>query len=319
MVPSMLSAGWHPSAAVTASLRQLTAAHHRLTADTWNGGTFQLAAPASADISVANGEMQHQPYCDLMHTLMTHDNLPADCQLREGGATSHFFLDVGSGYGLAALRARILSGVRVAGGLEVARDRCFISQRLAVAVELSDAVHFVDADATSPDVLPILRAATHVFAYSAVFSRATRSYLAQQLIACEDSNWLLYCTFDKVDVLEQAGVTVHVGRHEKGCTCTEGGVHWVGHTPPLAMAVSGQKLQANLFVRCRRPDEQSSRARLHTGVELLRERAAQSTKRGDEQLNTLMAQQQAQTRAAKRRRDNGAADARPGAASGRTQ
>lgn len=39
-------------------------------------------------------------------------------------------------------------------------------------------VHFVSSDVCHPQVLPILLAATHLFAYSAVFSAATQEYLA---------------------------------------------------------------------------------------------------------------------------------------------
>ena len=296
--PTMISMGWHPPAVVAAQLSRLTTAHRALTVHTWNGSTDHLAAPADADISVANGEMQQQPYCDLMHTLITHDNLPDHCKLQR--ATNHFFLDVGSGYGLAALRASLVSGVAVAGGVEVARDRVFISHRLTDAVELSERVHFVDANATTPDVLPVLRAATHVFAYSAVFSRATRSYLARELIACEDSNWLVYVTFDKVDVLQEAGIKVTIGRHE--VDCTEGSVHWVGHTHSLPMSVSGQKLQANIFVRCTRPEATSSESRFATGATLLRSMAAASRQRGAADMSNLMASSQAVTRAAKRKK-----------------
>jgi hypothetical protein len=299
-VSTMMSMGWHMSAAIRAELFRLMTAHHRLTANTWNGSSDHLEASADADISIANGEMQQQPYCDLIHTLMTHGNLPADCKMQGTSASSHFFLDIGSGYGLAALRARILSGVAVVGGVEVARDRTFISHRLADAVQLRDYVHFIDANATSPDVLPILRAATHLFAYSAVYSRATRSYLAQEVIFCEDSNWLVYVTFDKVDVLKDAGIKVNHGSHEPHCT--EGGVHWVGHTSSLSMSVSGQKMQANIFVRCTRPDAASGQHRFVAGAALLRSMAAASRQRGEEYMNNLMTSNKAETRASVKRR-----------------
>ena len=119
-VQTLISLGWRPPAAIEASLAQLTAAHRRLTGQIWNGSSHHLVAADDADISVANGEVQQQPYCDLLHTLITHDNIPADCRLQSARvATNHFFLDIGSGYGLAVLRAQLLSGVAVCGGVEV--------------------------------------------------------------------------------------------------------------------------------------------------------------------------------------------------------
>ena len=298
-VPTMISLGWRPPAAIEASLAQLTAAHRRLTGQIWNGSSYHLVAADDADISVANGEMQQQPYCDLLHTLITHDNIPADCRLQTARlATNQFFLDIGSGYGLAVLRAQLLSGVAVCGGVEVARDRVFVSHRLAEAVGLSTQAQFVDADACSPSVLPILNAATHLFAYSAVFSLATRAYLAGSVIASDDSNWLVYVTFDKADVLEQAGVKVSCTRHEEHCT--EGGAHLLGKTSPLSMSVSGQKLQAHIFVRCTRPSSSQSATRFAEGVQLLNTLAANSRRRGQQAIEQLMTSTATETRASKR-------------------
>ena len=69
------------------------------------------------------------------------------------------------------------------GGVEVAQDRVFVSHRLAQPLGLSTQAQFVDADGCSPDVLLILEAATHLVAYSAVFSAATRAYLGKSVIA----------------------------------------------------------------------------------------------------------------------------------------
>ena len=300
-VPTMISLGWRAPAAIEASLAQLTAAHRRLTGQIWNGSSHHLVAADDADISVANGEMQQQPYCDLLHTLITHDNIPADCRLKTARvATNHFFLDIGSGYGMAVLRAQLLSGVAVCGGVEVAQDRVFVSHRLAQAVGLSTQAQFVDADACSPSVLPILKAATHLFAYSAVFSPATRAYLAKSVIASSDSNWLVYVTFDKADVLEQAGVKVSRTRHEQHCT--EGGAHLLGKTSPLSMSVSGQKMQANIFVRCARPSHSHSATRFAEGVQLLNTLAADSRRRGQLAIEQLMTSTATETRASKRQR-----------------
>lgn len=245
--------------------------------------------------------MQQQPYCDLLHTLITHDNISANCRLQSARvATNHFFLDIGSGYGLAVLRAQLLSGVAVCGGVEVAQDRVFVSHRLAQAVGLSTQARFVDADACSPGVLPILKAATYLFAYSAVFCLSTRAYLAESVIASSDSNWLVYVTFDEADVLEQAGVKVSRTRHEQNCT--EGGAHLLGRTSPLSMSVSGQKLQANIFVRCARTSLNHSTTRFAEGVQLLRTLAADSRWRGQLAIEQLMASTATETRASKRQR-----------------
>ena len=300
-VPTMISQGWCAPADIAAELSRLTAAHRHETGHIWNGSADKLADDADDDdISVPNGEMQQQPYCDLLHTLMTHDNLPADYKLGGRRAGRQFFLDVGSGYGLAALRARIVSGVLVAGGVEVVPDRAFISHRVAETVQLSDCVHFVDASAHSPSVLPILRAATHLFAYSCAFSDTTCSYLAEHVIASSDSNWLVYVTFDKPDVLLAAGMAVQCGGHDK--LCTAGGVHWVGHTHSLAMSVSGQKMQANIFVRCTPPDAVNRQRRLDEGVQLLCEKSAASRERGEQEMAQLLASTKTETRAAKRKR-----------------
>ena len=202
--------------------------------------------------------------------------------------------------GLAVLRAQHLSGVAVCGGVEVAQDRVFVSHRLAQAVGLSAQAQFVDADACSPSVLPILKAATHLFAYSAVFSSATRAYLARSVIASGDSNWLVYVTFDKADVLEQAGVQVSRTRHEQHCT--EGGAHLLGKTGPLSMSVSGQKLQANIFARCVRSNPTHSATRFAEGVQLLNTLAASSRRRGQLAIEQLMTSTATETRASKRQR-----------------
>ena len=180
------------------------------------------------------------------------------------------------------------------------QDRVFVNHLLAQAVGLSTQAQFVDADACSPGVLPILKAVTHLFAYSAVFSPATRAYLAQTVIASSDSNWLVYVTFDKADVLEQAGIKVSCTRHEQHCT--EGGAHLLGKTSPLSMSVSGQKLQANIFVRCARPSHSHGETRLAKGVQLLQTLAADSCRRGLLANEQLMMSTATETRSSKRQR-----------------
>ena len=108
----------------------------------------------------------------------------------------------------------------------------------AYAGELSKNVHLVNA--TSPDVLPILRAATHLFAYITVCSTSTLLYLAERVIANSDSNWLVYVTFDKTSGSQDANITVHNEKHRHDDQCTRDGVHWAGRTPSTPMSVSGQ-------------------------------------------------------------------------------
>ena len=297
IVPTMYSQGWCMPEVIEADLSRLMTAHRRLTSDTWNGSADHLAdAHGDVDVGITNGEMQQQPYCDLMHTLMTHDNLPFEYKLG-GHREQQVFFDVGSGYGLPSLRTRIISGVGVAGGVEIACDRVFISHRLTDAVQLCKDVHFIDANATSPDMLPILRAATHLFAYSAVSTSSTRSYLAEHVIASDDSNWLVYVTFDKANVLQGANITVHDKRHRHDDRCTRGGVHLAGHSPSLPMSVSGQKMQASIYIRCVPPDAVSRQRRLTAGVEMMKEKSAKSRQRGQAHMQTLLTSSQPGTRA----------------------
>ena len=79
-------------------------------------------------------------------------------------------------------------------------------------------------------MLPILLAATHLFAFSAVFSAATQDYLAG-VLSRPDSSWLVYTTCDTSDVFTRAGIEVHTEPH--GADCRLGGVHLLGRTKPL--------------------------------------------------------------------------------------
>ncbi len=104
---------------------------------------------------------------------------------------------------------------------------------------MQDQVHFVSSDVCSPQALPILLAATHLFAFSAVFSGATQDYLAG-VLSRADSSWLVYTTCDNSDVFARAGIEVHTEPH--GADCRLGGVHLLGRTKPLPMSVSTQSL-----------------------------------------------------------------------------
>ena len=169
---------------------------------------------------------------------------------------------MGSGYGLAVLRARIMTGAKVCAGIEIATDRVSISHRLAEKMDMREGdkqqVHFVSSDVCHPQVLPILLAATHLFAYSRVFSADTQDYLAN-VLSRPDSSWLLYVTCDKTSVLERAGLTVHTEPH--GPECRLGGVHLLGHTKPLSMSASSQGFTACIYLRCVTSADCDSRCR----------------------------------------------------------
>jgi hypothetical protein len=103
----------------------------------------------------------------------------------------------------------------VRAGIVVAEDRVFISHRLAAAMGVQDRAHFSAADAQDPEVLPILFVATHLFAYSAVFSSATQ--VTWPASFRDDSSWLVYVTFDRLDVFTGVGITVHTEPHGADC------------------------------------------------------------------------------------------------------
>ena len=128
---------------------------------------------------------------------MTHPSIPSYAQLQaEQTGAKHFWLDVGSGYGLAVLRARIVTGAKVCAGIEIVENRVSISHRLAAKLGMEDQVHFASSDVCNPQALPILLAATHLFAFSAVLSAATQDYLAG-VLSRPDSSWLVYVSCDK--------------------------------------------------------------------------------------------------------------------------
>ena len=277
---AMAVTGFRPDRGTVDALRRLQNEHRRLTGNTWNGSSDHLVPHAQdAVIGVTNGEMQQQPFCELVQTLMTHPNIPPHARLQgETQGAEHFWLDIGSGYGLAVLRARIISGAKVCAGIEIAEDRVFISQRLAKEMGMQDRAQFVAADVQDVEVLPILLAATHLFAYSAVFSSATRDYLAS-VIGRQDSSWLVYVTFDKLDVFTRAGIAVHTEPH--GADCRMGGVHLLGRTKPLAMSVSNQALTASILLRCVPPSPHRRDETWKSGLSVLAHRSAVAAHRAE--------------------------------------
>ena len=285
---AMTVSGHLLDAATTKSLQQLKREHHHLTKDTWNSHSFHLAEHnEDVPVGLTNGEMRQAPFCELLQTLMTHPSIPSYAQLQaEQTGAKHFWLDVGSGYGLAVLRARIVTGAKVCAGIEIAEDRVTISHRLAAKLGMQDQAHFVSSDVCNPQALPILLAATHLFAFSAVFSAATQDYLAG-VLSRPDSSWLVYVSCDKLDVFTRAGIEVHTEPH--GANCRLGGVHFLGRTKSLSMAVSSQAFTACIYLRCVPPGTGVRAAAWTAGMATLRERSeAAALQASEEMQRTLM-------------------------------
>ena len=284
---AMTVSGHVLDAATAKSLQQLVREHHRLTKDTWNSHTFHLAEHDEAvAVGLTNGEMRQAPFCELLQTLMTHPSIPTYARLQaEQTGAEHFWLDVGSGYGLAVLRARIVTEVKVCAGIEIVEDRVSISHRLAEKVGMQKQVHFVSSDVCSPQALPILLAATHLFAFSAVFSAATQDYLAS-VLSRPDSSWLVYTTCDTSDVFTRAGIEVHTEPH--GAECKLGGVHLLGHTKPLSMAVSSQAFTAFTYLRCVPPNTVVRARAWATGMATLRERSEAAALQASEAMDRTL-------------------------------
>ena len=300
---AMAVTGYRPDSVTVSALRRVQQLHRQLTAATWNGSSDHLVAHArDADVGVTNGEMQQQPFCELLQTMMTHPNVPAHARLRGARETqrdrdAHFWLDIGSGYGLAVLRARVISGARVCAGIEIAQDRVFISHQLAELAGMQDQAQFVAANVEDEDVLPILLAATHLFSYNAVFSDATCEYIAR-VLRREDSNWLVYVTFDKLHVFTQAGITIHTEPHAPGCCL--GGVHLLGRTKPLAMSVSNQSLTASILLRCIPPSPRQREKTWKRGTAVLTQLSSVAAQQARQDRVASMASSKRSTRSATR-------------------
>ena len=276
-------------------LQQLRRGHHHLTKDTWNSHSYHLAEhDEHATIGTTNGEMRQAPFCELLQTLMTHPSIPTHARLQsEQTGAEHFWLDIGSGYGLAVLRARIVSGAKVCAGIEVAEDRVSISHRLASKIGMQHQVDYVSSDVRNSRVLPILLAATHVFAFSAVFSTDTQDYLARVLTR-PDSTWMVYITCDKEDVFVRAGMQVHTEPH--GPDCRLGGVHLLGRTRPLPMSVSAQSFTATIYLRCVPPDAEVRATRWAAGMATLLERSEAARLQASEEMDSTLSSSRRETR-----------------------
>ena len=241
--------------------------------------------------------MRQAPFCELLQTLMTHPSIPTYARLQaEQTGAEHFWLDVGSGYGLAVLRARILTGAKVCAGIEIAEDRVSISHRLAEKMGMQEQVHFVSSDVCNLQVLPILLAATHLFAFSSVFSAATQDYLAG-VLSRPDSSWLVYTTCDASDVFTRAGIEVHTQPH--GADCRLGGVHLLGRTKPLSMAVSSQAFTACIYLRCIPPGTGVREAAWTAGMATLRERSEAAALQASEEMQRTLMSASCETRSRK--------------------
>ena len=295
---AMTVSGHVMDATTTKSLQQLTREHHRLTRDIWNSHTFHLAEhDEDVAVGLTNGEMRQAPFCELLQTLMTHPSIPTYAQLQaEQTGAEHLWLDVGSGYGLAVLRARLVAGAKVCAGIEIAEDRVSISHRLAGKVGMQDQVHFVSSDVCNLQVLPILLAATHLFAFSAVFSAATQDYLAG-VLSRPDSSWLVYTTCDTSDVFTRAGIEVHTEPH--GADCRLGGVHLLGRTKPLVMAVSSQGFTASIYLRCVPPGTGVRAAAWTAGMATLRQRSEAAALQASEEIQRTLMSASCETRSRK--------------------
>ena len=295
----MTVSGYILDAATTSQLQLLRSEHRTLTKDVWNSHSYHLAEH-NEDVAVGttNGEVRQAPFCELLQTLMNHPSIPMDARLHsqkppsspssEQTSADQFWLDVGSGYGLAVLRARIMTGAKVCAGIEIAKDRVSISHRLAEKMHMHlnrQQVHFVSSDVCHPQVLPILLAATHFFAYSAVFSTDTQDYLAN-VLSRPDSSWLLYVTCDKASVLERAGLQVHTTPH--GPDCRLGGVHLLGHTKPLSMSASSQGFTACIYLRCVPADADVRSTQWAPGIATLVKQSTATAVQSSEELARML-------------------------------
>ena len=281
--------------ATTKSLQRLRTEHQQLTNDLWNSHTYHLAEhDDDVAVGTTNGEMRQAPFCEVLQTLMFHPSIPAEARLQaERSGAEHFWLDIGSGYGLPVLRARIVSGAKVCAGIEIAKDRVSVSHQLTEKMDMQDQVHFVPSDVCNPQVLPILLAATHLFAFSAVFSDPTRDYLAK-VVSRSDSSWLVYATCDKADVLERAGIEVHTEPH--GPDCRLGGVHLLGQTKSLSMAVSSQGFRAFIYLRCVASNPREQATTWAAGVAALRERSEAARLQASEEMDSTLTSSRRETR-----------------------
>ena len=303
----MTVSGYMLDAATTNKLQLLRREHRSLTKDIWNSHPYHLAEhDDDVAVGTTNGEVRQAPFCELLQTLMNHPSIPMCARLQphiqspspsdEQTSAEHFWLDVGSGYGLAVLRARIMTGAKVCAGIEIAEDRVSISHRLAEKMDQQQ-VHFVSFDVCHPQVLPILLAATHLFAYSAVFSADTQGYLANVLSRL-DGSWLLYVTCDKTSVLERAGLTVHTEPH--GPDCRLGGVHLLRHTKPLSMSTSSsQGFIAHIYLRCVAPSHAGAGVRSTqwaAGMATLVKHSTAAALQSSEELNRILTSSSASRR-----------------------
>jgi hypothetical protein len=209
--------------------------------------------PADDLVGTTNGELTAQSLYTLFQTLAFHPHIPPHARLLAREHTSsplprQLFLDIGSGFGLQVLRCSILCHESVlCSGIEIAIDRCITSQQIANGMGLDRRAMFVAGNACSSEFLEVLRGATHLFAFSAVFHPHTRRYIAENVLAWKDSNWLVYISFDKRRVLEEAGIPVHAVPHSESCRL--GGVHEAGQITAVT-SIAGERHTGFFYVRC---------------------------------------------------------------------
>ena len=153
---------------------------------------------------------------------------------------------MGSGYGRACIHAYAQTGLCLCAGVEIAEDRCYTSIWIAKKAGEDGGPRFFAANVEKLRVLPVLRAATHLYSYDAVFSPTTQQYLADFLrdpLSC----WLLYISCNTPTTMRDSGVQLHFEPHLPGCRL--GGVHVVGKME-VKMAFSGTGHTMFFYVRC---------------------------------------------------------------------
>jgi hypothetical protein len=300
---SMTISGIKLDESTRAAIRRVRIAHKRHTSLSGSGQERLAPGTQQAAIGITNGEATEQMLIDVMYTLMYHSNIPPHAWLHRrvrddtGGRDKQFFLDVGSGYGLPVMRARVLSGAQICGGVEVVAERCEISHRIAADVSMKAQVLFATGDVCNPALRPILLAATHIFAFSAVFHPDTRAYLASALSG-DDSSWQVYVTCDKPQVMQKAGLVVHTSLHTDGCCL--GGAHLLG-SKSLKMVSSKENKMAYYLLRCKQPDAQLRQKAWEMGIPLLTQQSAQSAQTGEQVYQAMLKECTVQTRAQRKR------------------
>ena len=98
---------------------------------------------------------------------------------------------------------------------------------MAIAESMEGQLYLLAVGMCDAKVLPVLMAATHLFAYNRAISYDPRAYLANT-IQHTHSQFVLYISFDHPNImLQQWGVQLHGDLHWSS-ECDKGGVHVTG-------------------------------------------------------------------------------------------